>query len=125
MSNGNGFAAVFETARLYEWDAATAHLEGAGIPSFGQIRTMTGLVEAMIQPVPGPGVTFILLVPPGELDHAREVLRELDFSSEPELGIWQFNSSSSARVWWRRLAIFSLLMGLIIAAKELCDSLSR
>jgi Putative prokaryotic signal transducing protein len=118
LDAGNGFVTVFKTGRVYEWDAAKAHLEESGIPCFGQARSATGLVEAFQHPAPGPYVSFALLVPPDRVDRARELLRELGLAPDAEPDAWHFDSSPRARSPWRLLAVIILLTAMLIIAVE-------
>lgn len=118
---GRNFVPVFESARLYEWDAAKAHLEESGVPCFGQVRSATGLVEAVAQPASGPGISFVLMVPPDQVARARDLLGEIGFSCVSQ--VEQFPPDAAGA--WRRLAILALIVGLIVAASQLSEFLAK
>lgn len=124
VNEADGFVPVFETGRVYEWDVAKATLERSGIPCFGQTRTVSGTIEALEHPAPGPGVSFALLVPSDRIARAQDLLREIGLSPCSSPDIWHFNSSPGARRWWRRIAFAALLAFVLVAIRELYQVVS-
>lgn len=124
MDEAGEFVPVFETGRVYEWDTAKALLERSGIPSFGQTRSATGLIEAFEHPAPGPGVSFALLVPPDRAVQAQALIREAGLTPASAPGFWHFNSSSRARRVWRILAAVVLLATAAVVVRELLHAVS-
>jgi len=98
---------VFRSGLLYEADMVADALDRKGIPFYRQLEVASGLTFAMpVNPVPGPGEAFLVLVSERRFTAARKIIATLPVSMDSSPGIWGFHPRPEVKKFYKQYAWF-------------------
>lgn len=88
------FEILLRSGKLHAFETADLALTEAGIPHNLQEETASGMRTAMpIDPSPGPGVWWVILVPDNCLSDAQDVIAKLPFDYTTNPDVWDCEPS--------------------------------
>ncbi len=98
---------VFRTGLLHEADIVADALESAHVPFYRQAESASGLTFAMpINPAPGPGGAWLVIVPRKRAARARRIIERLPVSNDPSPGMFAFRPRPEVKRFYRQYAWF-------------------
>lgn len=114
-----GYELILSTGRIIDFEMACDSLKEKGIPFIRQEENISGLKEAYVQPVMGPGNFFNLLVPNAVKEDAINTISELpiDVTTEPDL--WHFNENEKSKRNWKIYIWFVLAVSAVMLVVNL------
>ena len=87
---------IFRTGKVYEFDLVLNHLDAAGIPTFTQNQTSSGLRLAIPATLTGDaGNWWTIGVPEEYIAQAKELISELPCDQKTDPEVWDFATSKS------------------------------
>lgn len=99
---------ILKTGRIIDFDMACNALKEAGIPFVRQSEGHTGIQEAYVQPVMGPGNYFNLLVPSALKQDAEFILSHLPIENTIDPDFWHYGANKKSKRNWKIYALVVL-----------------